>query len=63
MSKIESAINNQRDNPFLTDRADALWTKLSKGGRRISKEELLKRAKALSEKKQNCLKAATSPDT
>ena len=51
MSKIESAINNQRDNPFLTDRADALWTKLSKGGRRTSKEELLKRAKALSEKK------------
>lgn len=51
MSKIESATSNQKDNPFLTDRADALWEKLSKGGRRLSKEELLKRAKALKEKK------------
>jgi hypothetical protein len=32
-----------KTNPFLTEKADELWRQLDKGGRPVSKEELLRR--------------------
>jgi hypothetical protein len=50
MRKTEAKIGNQRENPFLTDRADALWESLDKQGKRLTKDELLKRSKIIKEK-------------
>jgi hypothetical protein len=50
MSKTESIANHSRENPFLTDKASSLWERLNKGGKKITKEELLKRSKKLKEK-------------
>lgn len=47
MKKIQSKGNN----PFLTDKADALWERLDKEGKPISKKDLFKRVKAAKEKK------------
>jgi hypothetical protein len=50
MSKINTKVQHG-DNPFLTDKADDLWRQLDKGGKRVSKEELLERIRALKEKR------------
>ena len=50
MPKVEAKTEYNNENPFLTDKADALWERLDKGGKPLSKEELLKRAKALKDK-------------
>lgn len=51
MSKTSSNVEHSPDNPFLTDKSDELWARLNKEGKPVSKEELLKRVKALKEKK------------
>jgi hypothetical protein len=53
MSKTNSKNRNEHPNPFLSGRADELRDRLDKGGKPISKEELIKRAKALKEKKNS----------
>lgn len=51
MSKTDLKSNNKYPNPFLSEKADELWNRLDKAGKPVSKEELLKRARALKEKK------------
>jgi hypothetical protein len=46
MSKSNNKPNNN-PNPFHTPKADELWERLDKNGKRISKEELLKRIQKL----------------
>jgi hypothetical protein len=41
-----------RHNPFLTEKADALWERLDKNGKSVSKEELLKKSEDLKNKKR-----------
>jgi hypothetical protein len=53
MSKINMKEEHHYDNPFLTDKADDLWRQLDKGGKPISKEELLERIKARKEKRDS----------
>jgi hypothetical protein len=50
MPKTDLIASNTKENPFLTDKAGAIWEKLNKGGKRISKEELLERSKSLKKK-------------
>ncbi len=50
MPKTETKDERNRENPFLTDKADALWARLDKNGKPVSKDELVKRANALKEK-------------
>ena len=46
MPGIESKTGKGGKNPFLTERRDELWKRLDKEGKPVSKEDLLKRAKA-----------------
>jgi len=50
MSKSKTRKNNP-PNPFLTPQADALWERLDKQGKPVSKAELLRRARELRKKK------------
>lgn len=52
MSKTVADIKPNRENPFLTDKADALWERLDKNGKPVSKEELLRKASELKRKKR-----------
>jgi len=52
MTKPDTTIAKpNRENPFLTEKADALWERLGKSSKPVSKEELLKRSKELRNKK------------
>jgi hypothetical protein len=53
MSKLDTALRKPNgENPFLTDKADALWARLDKNSKSVSKEDLLKRSKELKNKKR-----------
>lgn len=50
MKKSETKAANIRENPFLTNKADALWERLEKHGKPVTKDELVRRAKSSREK-------------
>jgi hypothetical protein len=52
MPRTKPKSNPKRKNPFLTGMADTLWQHLDEGMNPVSKEELLKRAEALRNRKR-----------
>jgi hypothetical protein len=50
MVKKSNELKTEKNNPFLTEKADKLWERLDKQGKSISKEELVKRANILKAK-------------
>jgi len=51
MAKSKQENKDSQVNPFLTDRADKLWEIIDRGGKPVTKEELLNRIRKIKRNK------------